>query len=347
MAETAGTTHHSRFWLYAPFVLLGLVAVAWTGAWTLIRGRVVEGADRWLAAEAQAGRQWTCQDRQVGGYPFRIEVSCASLTLQGDGVSGSLGRVHSVAQVYQPGHVITEIAGPMRFTDGRVNVEGTWRLLETSLRGSSRGFQRASLLAEGAQFQITGAAPEPLALSSERLEAHLRPNPSRAAERAFDAAVRASQARLPFVDALVGGGEPTNVQLDLTATEAEGFRGRPAVDEIERWRQANGKLDILQLSLAKGARRMEATGALRLDELRRPAGQLNVAAAGLDGLINNLTGNRVGGNLLGALLGQAPRPQGQAAGSNGLSNLPPFRIEDGRVLFGPFAVPNLRLPPLY
>ncbi len=83
------------------------------------------------------------------------------------------------------------------------------------------------------------------------------------------------------------------------------------------------------------------------DALRRPAGQLNVAAAGLDGLINNLTGNRMGGNLLGALLGQAPRPQGQAAGSNGLSNLPPFRIEDGRVLFGPFAVPNLRLPPLY
>lgn len=345
MADAAAT-RRSRFWLYAPFVLLALVAVAWSMAWTVIRNRTSDGLDRWLAAEARAGRQWTCQDRQVGGYPFRIEVACAALTLQRGTVSASLGRVQSVAQVYQPGHVITEIAGPLRATDGAITLEGTWRLLETSLRGSTRGFERASLVAEGARLQIAGASPEPLALASERFEAHLRPNPSRAAEHAFDAAISASEATLPILDNLLGGGEPANLQLDVTATEAQGFRGRPVVEEIERWRQANGRLDVLQFSLAKGPRRLEAKGALRLDDLRRPSGEFAVAAAGLEGLISSLTGNRVGGNLIGALLGQGSRPPQPGSGPS-LAPLPPVRLAEGRVLFGPFAVPGLRLAPLY
>jgi hypothetical protein len=339
-------TRRSRFWLYAPFVLLALVAVAWSAAWFVIRDRTARELDRWLAVEANAGRQWTCQDRQVGGFPFRIEVTCAAMTLQG-AITGSLGRVQSVAQVYQPGHVITEVAGPLRVTDGRMTVEGTWRLLETSLRGSTRGFERGSLVAEGAQITVTGTSLEPVSLTSEHFEAHVRPNPSRPQEQAYDAAISASQARIPLIDAFLGGGEPANLQIDVTATEAQGFRGRPLIDEIERWRQANGRLDVLKFSLGQGPRRLEAKGVLQLDEFRRPTGELNVAAAGLDGLINTLTGNRVGGNLLGALLGQAPRSQSQAGTQSSLAPLPPLQLQNGRVLLGPFALPNLRLPPLY
>jgi hypothetical protein len=346
MADAAAVTRRSRFWLFAPFALLALVAVAWSVAWFVIRDRTTETLDRWLAAEARAGRQWNCQDRTIGGYPFRIEVTCAALALQGP-VSGSLGRVQSVAQVYQPGHVITEIAGPLRLTDGRVSAEGSWRLLRTSLRGSTRGFQRASLVAEGSQLQISGVAPDPVTLASERFEAHIRPNPARVGERALDAAISASAARVPLLDSLLGGTEPTNLQIDVTATEAEGIRVRPLAAELERWRSANGRLDVLQFSLAKGPRRMEAKGALRLDDLHRPAGELTMAASGLEGLVNALTGNRLGGNLLGALLGQKPRPEAQGSAQPGLVALPPLRLADGRVLFGPFTVPSVRLSPVY
>jgi hypothetical protein len=107
---------------------------------------------------------------------------------------------------------------------------------------------------------------------------------------------------------------------------------------------------VLLLSLAKGDRRLEAKGNLRLDAERRPEGQLTLAGRGLDGLIANLTGQRAGG-LIGALLGQVTgRPPAQTAapaGVPGLAPLPPLRIENGRLLLGPFAIPNVRIPPLY
>src|SRR3954454_15449254 len=93
-------TRSSRFWLYTPVILLILIAVAWSVAWHVIRNRAVEALDAWLALEAKAGRQWTCQDRAVGGYPFEISVQCASLSLKQGVVTASLGALRSVAQVY-------------------------------------------------------------------------------------------------------------------------------------------------------------------------------------------------------------------------------------------------------
>src|SRR4051794_35576320 len=181
------SARQGRFWLFAPFVLLLLVAVAWSVAWFMIRNRTDAALDTMLANEKRAGRQWTCADRSVGGFPFRIEVACSSLTLQRGDVSASLGRVEAVAQVYQPRHVITEIAGPLHFTDGIVTVDGTWRLLETSVHSSPAGFERISLAAEEPNLKITGATPTEITFASQALEAHVRPDPARIqAEGAYD-----------------------------------------------------------------------------------------------------------------------------------------------------------------
>ena len=56
--------------LYAPYGVLLLLAVAWTIGWFYMRHRVTAGLDAWLASEARRGREWTCPDRAVGGYPF-------------------------------------------------------------------------------------------------------------------------------------------------------------------------------------------------------------------------------------------------------------------------------------
>ncbi|MBF9232781.1 DUF2125 domain-containing protein [Microvirga alba] len=347
-ALPTGTVRKSRFWLYTPFALLLLVAVAWSIAWLLIRNRTSEALDAWFAMEAKAGRQWTCQNRNVGGYPFRIEVTCGSLSMKQGAMSASLGRVESIAQVYQPRFVITEIEGPLNLTDGTVTVQGTWDLLLTSIHATPSGFQRLSIAADSPRFTVTGLAPDDIVTSGKHVELHLRPNPSRAAEKAYDAALSVKQARIPILDALVGGAEPVDLSMDATATQAEGFRGRPIVEELERWRAAGGKLDILMLSLAKGPRQLDAKGALTLDDLHRPAGQLNVSATGLDGLLGNALGGRNGGAVLGALLGQGARAStGQPNGKPQPLPLPPLRLDNGRLALGPFVVPSVRLMPLY
>jgi hypothetical protein len=345
MAQTAA--RHSRFWLYAPLALLALAAVAWSVAWFVIRNRTSDALDRWIAQEASAGRRWSCDGRQVAGYPFRIEIICPALVLQRNALIASLGRVEAVAQVYQPRHVITEIDGPLRLTDGTVTVEGTWQLLMTSVHDAMGGPQRISIVAEAPSLTISGAGPTDLMLSSRHFEAHFRPNPARTEEKAFDVAIAADEAKIPPLDALVGGGETADLRIDATATQVQGFRGRPVVDELERWREAGGKLDIRRLSLVKGPRQIEAKGTLQLDPQHRPAGRLEIAAAGLEGLIGEVAGSRAGGNLLGALLGQGQRPANAASVAPPLVPMPPLRLEDGRLLLGPFTVPRLRLPPLY
>lgn len=349
MAEAipAESKPHSRFWLYTPFALLLLVAVAWSVAWFVIRNRTAEGLDAWLAAEKRIGRQWTCTDRTIAGYPFRIELICNALSLKQGAVTASFGRTEAIAQVYQPRLVIAEIAGPVRVSDGKVTVQGRWDLLQASIHASETGLQRLSIAANGPKFTVTGLLPQEIATSSQHLELHLRPNPSRASERAYDAALSVKQATIPQLDALIGGTELTDLNADVTATQTADFQGRPLAQELERWRSAGGVLDVLMLSVAKGPRRLEAKGQLTLDGEHRPAGQLNVAAAGLDGLIGNITGNRTGGALLGALLGQNPRAPGKANGQPQLAQLPPLTLNNGFLAMGPFVIPNFRLQPIY
>jgi hypothetical protein len=347
MADAAAAplgTRSNRFWLFAPIALLILVAIAWTVAWFVIRDRTAERLEAVQAAEARAGRQWTCKDRSISGYPFRIEVACAELSVLRDGIAVSLGRVESVAQVYQPRFVITEIDGPMTASDGRVTVQGSWRLLEASVRAEREGLQRISLVADAPRFTIAGAAPESVVISADRFEAHLRPNLSRPQDQAFDVAVRFQGASLPALDEVFGEAAPTNLETDLTVTRAAGFAGRPLPVEIERWRAAGGKLDILEFLLTKGGKRIDVKGTLGLDDLHRPTGELVVATAGLDTLIASLAGNGLGGSLLGGLFGGGQATGGAPAA---LKQLPPLRLDNGRILVGPFTVPRLRLAPLY
>lgn len=348
-AAPSGRARRSRFWLYAPFALLVLVAAAWSVAWWTIRERTGEAMDAWLAAEAQGGRQWSCPDRRIGGYPFRIALVCDGLSVRQGALNASFGRVEAVAQVYQPRRVIAEVEGPLQAGDGTVAVTAQWDLLQASFHATPNGLRRLSVVARAPSLAVTGLAPDGIAASSQGLELHLRPNPTRTAEQAYDMAISLKQAKIPALDGLVGGAEPTDLDADVILTQAEGIRGRPIAEELERWRTAGGKLDILMLSAAKGARRMEAKGDLRLDEAHRPAGQLTLAASGLDGLLGAVTGNRTGGALLGLLLGQGPRSGGGAgtAARPALAPLPPLRLENGFLALGPFVVPNVRLPALY
>ena len=346
--KTAATPAHAgRFWLFAHFILLALVAIAWSAAWFVIRGRTAGALDGWIERERQAGRQWSCPDRSVGGFPFRIEVVCPSLALRRPDLTASIGRVTAVAQVYQPRHVIAEIEGPLRMAGGSTTVAGTWRLMQASFRSSGEAFQRASLSIEAPDIRITGLLPGEATLAGERIETHLRPSGAPGQDGAYDVSARAEAARLPFLDQLIGGVEPAALELRLTATQARSLAPSLA-EELERWRLAGGILYVGQLSLAKGPRRIEARGVLRLDEQHRPAGRFEGSASGLEGVIGPLLGGPGGlGALLGALTGRRAAEAPPLAVAPGLKPLPPLRLENGRLSLGPVTVPGIRLQPLY
>ncbi|WP_188312026.1 DUF2125 domain-containing protein [Salinarimonas soli] len=338
----------SRFWLFAPFTIVGLVIVAWCVAWFVIKDRTVDGLDAWLAREAAAGRQWTCADRGIGGFPFRIELDCASVSLRQGALTAQAGALQAVAQIYRPRHVIARLNGPLQVTEGGLATQVRWRQLESSVRSSREGLQQLALIMDGGEMQVSGATPEPIRAAAERLEVYARPSPSQTDE-SVDVVARAAGAAVPALDAFLGTPEPANLELQARATHGLRLGGQSLPQEVERWREAGGALDVVLLKLAKGNGRFEARGRLGLDEERRVQGRLEGAAQGLEAVLRRFMGEGRAGlaaGLLGALAGRREPPR-QAESGPGLQPLPPLRFENGRVLLGPLPIPGLRLPPLY
>ena len=117
-AASRQVKRRGRIGLFLPYVLLAIVVLGWSGAWFWIRGRAEGEMDAWLAREAAAGRTWTCQDRSLTGFPFRLELRCAAVTLSRSDGSFRLGPATAVAQIYQPRLVLFESQGPFHVEQG-------------------------------------------------------------------------------------------------------------------------------------------------------------------------------------------------------------------------------------
>jgi hypothetical protein len=348
-----------RLGLFLPFILLALAALLWSAGWFYIRDRAGREIDAWLAREASAGRAWTCADRSITGYPFRLELRCGSVALARSDGGFTLGPLTVLVQIYQPRHALFEATGPFRVRQGDLTGEAGWSALRGSFHGAADGFVRASLVLDAPRMEVGGAVPEPVRVSAQHLELHARPTPGRFdSDGAVDISLRLAQALAPAADVLTGNSDPADLALDATLTRATVLRTGTVARELETWRRAEGNLEIAGLSLVKGASRVQAKGSLDIDEAHRPAGQIDLRAAGVETLIGGIVGQRYGadrgalvGNLIGGLLGGLAKPRGaeaaSAAGEVALKPLPPLRLADGRLLFGPFQIPNVRLAPLY
>jgi len=350
MTDIASRRRSSRFWLYAPFVLLALVAAGWTGFWFVVRGRVIDAVDTALAKEAGLGRSWTCTDRSVQGFPFRVELRCGALALAsarwGEAVRVQTGPAVAVGQIYTPNLVIAQITGPLQATlpEGR-KFDLAWTRLEASLTHRGGDPERVSLVLAEPSASLTAPGLSPETWRASALELHLRRNPTRpATDQAVDLAITAKGSVLPALDALLGTTEPGDVDIQATATQTEAFRIGLNPDALEAWRNAAGQIEVTRLVSIKGPARIEATGQFLIDQTHRPAGQLQASLAG----IRQIAGIPVGGIAagLGGLLGG--RLSAQLPGvAPGLTALPPIVLREGRVYLGPIRLPLQPLPALY
>ncbi|MGO4673282.1 DUF2125 domain-containing protein [Bosea sp. 2YAB26] len=346
MTDLPSERRRGRFWLYAPFALLVLLALAWSGFWFVVKGRVVEGLDRVVAREAQMGRTWTCSDRSVAGFPFRIEVRCAGLTLTssrwGDTVKVETGPSVAVGQIYTPGLVILEVKGPLQaaLPEGR-KLDLGWSQLEASLALKEREPERFSMVLVEPNATLTAPGASDETWRANQLDVHLRRNPARfATEQVADLALTAKGSVLPALDALLGTTEPGDVEMQASLTQSLAFKAGFNPDALEAWRTTGGQIELMRLLMTKGAARLEASGRLLLDQTHRLSGQIDAGVAGIDRIGGIKLGGLAAG--LGGLLGGKP-----SGGTPGLTPLPPVVLREGRVYLGPFRLPLQPLAPLY
>ena len=107
--HSAAVPRRRRWPLFLPFALVVLLAVAWTGFWFYAAARAKAEMAAWREREWQAGRFQDCASQSIGGYPFRIEVSCGAATFEVKGTPTlelKLPRVLAAVQIYDPALVI-------------------------------------------------------------------------------------------------------------------------------------------------------------------------------------------------------------------------------------------------
>lgn len=332
-----------RLGLYLPVLLLLLLAVGWSAGWFFIRGRVTTGLDEWISKEATAGRRWTCADRTVTGYPFRIEIRCSDFSLDRPDVTASIGKLTVVSQVYRPRHIIAEASGPMRVKAGTTEADGRWKQLRSSVLATDNSFELIDIVAVEPVVSVHEQGGIPFDLISKRFEGHLRPKPGD--PTSIDLWAKSEGAVIPGLDVLIGGTGSADLTLDVTVTQTDDLPARPLWSELERWRNAGGVVTLKSLKLAKGtSQRLEVTGQVSIDAEHRPEGQFDLTAAGLGGVLGQLTSGT--GGLLGALLGGG-QPAPKSADGAPLTRLPPLQVRNGRLSIGPIVVPGVRIPSLY
>ena len=142
-----------RLFIMPALVLIG--AIACSGFWFYAASEVGVRADAWRAQEAKAGRVYDCARRSVGGFPFRLEVSCedASVTLvsqtagAGAPFTAKLGEILVVAQIYDPKLLIAEFTAPATISDrgGQPSMVANWRTARSSVVGLPAVPQRVAL----------------------------------------------------------------------------------------------------------------------------------------------------------------------------------------------------------
>lgn len=131
----------SRWSLYIPFVLLVVVAAAWSVVWLQVKAFAQTEIETARGELEEEGVLIECAEENVGGYPFRLEWTCTEaqitfLVPDAPNTIVEVPEIKTVAQAYELGHVITEFKAPalIRSETGVEFLQFAWELGRASVR---------------------------------------------------------------------------------------------------------------------------------------------------------------------------------------------------------------------
>ncbi|WP_413989901.1 DUF2125 domain-containing protein [Labrys okinawensis] len=339
--------------VFLPIILLAIVAIAWSGFWWYATSRVSTEMDRFIAKQAELGRQISCDQRSVGGYPFRIEVHCASPKVEGNragkAFSANLGEINAVAQVYQPNKVLLEAKSPMVLVDkdgDGVTVTSNWTSAEASASIWTSGPQNADMVIKGLTTTVDRGGQTQTMFDTANVEAHIRlAEGANAAPGAYDLAADVDAKAVAPVDLFLGASSPLSATFRGTITRID-LQPMPMEDRLRDWAENGGTLTITQAQLNRGPSSVKASGMVGLETSGHPSGDLVVALSGVPELADTLKqSGRVPASLT-SLLGVGLSMLGKPTNIDGKAAVEvPVKVANGKVNIGAF--PAGKVPKLF
>jgi hypothetical protein len=352
--DTAAVRPPRRWRIVLPLVVVVLLAAAWVGFWYYAAARAQSELAALRAREAAAGREISCANESVGGFPFRLELRCADpgVSLRRARLSLQAKDMLAAVQVYQPTLMIAEFGGPLTITDEARGEKYAldWSLAQASVRGLPRP-ERVSLVLDKPALGRLGAE---LLGRADHAELHAQPAPRLANDPpALDISLLVAVPRV--------ANAPIDADIAGTLRGVGDLSPKPLAQLMRELAAANGRLDITKARIQQGDILATGSGTLRLTQRGTLDGELALTVAGIDQLVallgvdkavgqasqralsriapglnlDALFGPRGGAALAAAgaaMLGQPAELEGRQAVTL------PLRFADGVVFLGPLRV---------
>jgi hypothetical protein len=336
------TKRHSRAGLYAPFVIVLVALAGWTGWWFYLTRQIDAEIEARAGLMRQAGWDVRYADKRIVGWPFRVNVKLADVTIAApSGHAVAAPTLNAEANAYQPAKWVVVAPEGLTLTragKGKVAVQGD--AIRMSASGIDQRWPNLALElvnpvfaseAEGEPFPIARAA---------RIEFYARPHRtgSTAPTEDLDVMFRLvdGQGRRDGpVEGFAQDGQLTT-QLEATIGRADLLKGGDAAGVFSVWTRGGGTFRNIRGDLQAGeSRAVLSSEVLRADRNGRLTGEVTLQSQqplpALSGLLDSRTtpANRVGAAGAAAVAGAAQATEGETV---------PLTLvfRDGRTWLGPF-----------
>lgn len=286
------------------FVIFGAVILAviltWTAGWFYFAGLVRTQIAALGEGDGVAEPKVTCGTLNVGGYPFRFNVSCIDASITSGDVTGTFGELRASVLVYQPTHAEVLAMAPLTLTDAFTGSRSTldWATLSGSVRIDNWRIGRISVVGEGLSW-TNALANDALIANAGHVEAHLLDIPERHDAGAGLAAL-AGYAKIAGLTApgaeITAGDSELEFELNNVPDDVRAI----GEDILRRWQAAGGNLKLVGLRGSDQDNSFEVTGDVRLDTAGRPEGTVDITSHGLVERIEAMVPEGLRGAVLGA-----------------------------------------------
>ena len=339
---TGRAPSRKKFGILAALVLL--VIAGWSAFWYVSYTQTQQLVDRLMARQINGTQLLQCEDQHLGGYPFRLFLSCSSFSINDprSGWQAEGGALRAIWQVYSPDLALVEAESHLDLLHSPTGQ--TFNMTSSLIRGSVRFsplamVSRASVEATDPTFtsnnpQINAALGN---IAAEKLGFHMRPNPTK--EGDLDLSIDASELATGQFPIISG-------QLSLTAIDGLTIALQNQNDPAGAWLAQSGRIEKINGWVEIGQKTLKlngdvsfanaglANGLLKLRILNPTAENANVTkqlSAERDGLNGPLTALQLMGKPVkdGELIGsevEIKLNEGQVrAGLLPLGSIPPIR----------------------
>jgi hypothetical protein len=279
-------------WRYVVLLAVVVAAVAgWSALWKYAAGRAEQATAEWRAREAAHGRIFTCGRESFGGYPFRIEVTCAQANAEfrdfQPALAVKLPRVLTVAQVYQPNLLISEFDGPVQFGNpGQpAQFEANWQLGQASVSGLLTTPDRVSVVFDAPVANRLGGERPEAVFSASHLEIHGRPTQD-GGKPGIETGVRLERASIPLWRPTAA--QPFDAVIDFVLRGVSDFAPKPWPVRLRELQAAAGGIEVKQARVTQGDILAVGGGNLQFNAAGRLDGELRLTIAGLEAFLDQI-----------------------------------------------------------